>query len=194
MLSLLGKGGGEESLYKWYMTHDQDVLFYNNIKFGKTCFCTYCTPRYQVSIYRNIGPLFCFCFNNNGQTKNSLKLCNVLSHISVSFDVFTFVVVPNITDRVPKYVVNAVYPSPSICPPFTTLNSSLLAYPTEGQPLLYPNRALSSHYPSATLTYSYSYIYSYSYSYPTLSYPTLPYPTLPYPILPNPTLTYPTLH
>ena len=112
-----------------------------------------------------------------------------LSHISVSFDVFTFVVVPNITDRVPKYVVNAVYPSPSTCPPYTTLNSSLLAYPTEGQPLLYPNRALSSYYPTATLTYS----YPTPTPTPTLPYPTLPYPTLPYPTLPYHTLPYPTL-
>ena len=121
-----------------------------------------------------------------------------LSHISVSFDVFTFVVVPNITDRVPKYVVNAVYPSPSTCLPYTTLNSSLLAYPTEGQPLLYPNRALSSHYPTATLTYSFpTPTPTPSLPYPTLTLPyptlTLPYLTLPYPIQPYPTLPYPTL-
>ena len=147
-----------------------------------------------MSIYRTIGPLVCFCLNNNGQTKNSLKLCNVLSHISVSFNVFTFVVVPNITDRVPKYVVNAVYPSPSTCPPYTTPNSSLLAYPTSGPLLLYPNRALSSHYPTATKTYSYP---NRTYPYPTLTYyyPTLLYPTLPYPTatLPYPTLPYPIL-
>ena len=47
-------------------------------QFGKTCFCTYSRPRYQVSIYRTIGPLVCFCFNNNGQIKNPLTLCNVL--------------------------------------------------------------------------------------------------------------------
>ena len=109
-------------LFESYMNDDPELnlsYFTTMSNSAKLVFCTYCRPRYQ-SIYRTIGPLVCFCFNNNGQTKNLLKLCNVLSHISVSFDVFTFVVVPNITDRVPKYVVNAIYPSPSTCPPYTT--------------------------------------------------------------------------
>ena len=31
------------------------------VKFGKTCFCIYSRPRYQVSVYRTIGPLVTEC-------------------------------------------------------------------------------------------------------------------------------------
>ena len=103
-------------------------------------------------------------------------------------------------------------PEPLDLPSVYDPNSSLLAYPTSGSPLLYPNRALSSHYPTTTITYP-----NPTLPYPTLTlpyphptptlpyptptlllpycYPTLPYPTLPYPTLPYcyPTLPYPTL-
>ena len=42
------------TLYKRWPRVD---LFYNNVKFGKTCFCTYSRPSYQMTVYRAIGPL-----------------------------------------------------------------------------------------------------------------------------------------
>ena len=45
-----------QSLYKWWLWVDLD-LFYDNVKFCGTCFYTYSRPRYQVSVYRTIGPL-----------------------------------------------------------------------------------------------------------------------------------------
>ena len=47
-------------LYTVYINDDPELeldLFYSNAKFGETCFCTYSRPRYQVSVYRTIGPL-----------------------------------------------------------------------------------------------------------------------------------------
>ena len=47
-------------LYKAYIDDDHLVdtdLFYDNVKFGETCFCTYRKPRYQVSVYSTIGTL-----------------------------------------------------------------------------------------------------------------------------------------
>ena len=118
---------------------------------------------------------------------------------------------PNITvlsDRVPKYAVNAVYaltpsptPSPSPCPPYTLPDPEI--FPTS-LPDLGPFSTLSQlslppHYPTPTLHYSYP---TPTLPYPTLpnSTPTLPYatlpystPTLPFPALPCPTLPYPNL-
>ena len=47
-------------LYKVYINAYPSVdldLFFDNVKFGETCFCTYSKHRYQVSVYRTIGPL-----------------------------------------------------------------------------------------------------------------------------------------
>ena len=47
-------------LYKVYINNDPLVdldLFYDNVKFGETCFCTNSKPIYQVSVYRTIDPL-----------------------------------------------------------------------------------------------------------------------------------------
>ena len=47
-------------LYKVYINDDPKLIlthFKTKIKFGETCFCTYSRPRYQVSVYRTIGPL-----------------------------------------------------------------------------------------------------------------------------------------
>ena len=136
MIMKLGMGHYVLKLFESYMNDDL-VLFCDNVKFGKTCFCTY-------------------------QTKNSLALCNVLITHFCFIRCFYFVVVPNITvlsDRVPKYAVNAVYAlTPGLhlvhrlalrilCP---TPNSSLLSYPTSGPSLLYPNRGVSSQNPTPT--------------------------------------------
>ena len=52
MILKLGMGIGE--LYKVYINDDPGLtLTYF------TCFCTYSRPRYQVSVYRTIGPLVC---------------------------------------------------------------------------------------------------------------------------------------
>ena len=56
MILKLGMGYYELKLYTFHINDDPD-LFYSNVKFGETCFCTYGRPRYQVSIYRIIGPL-----------------------------------------------------------------------------------------------------------------------------------------
>ena len=37
-------------------------IFYNNVEFGKKYFCAYIRPRYQVSVYRTIGPLVYLVF------------------------------------------------------------------------------------------------------------------------------------
>ena len=84
MIMKLGTEHYVLKLFESYMNDDPELTlsYFTTISNSeKTCFCSYCRPRYQVSIYRTIGPLVCFCFNNNGQTKNSLTLCNVfISH------------------------------------------------------------------------------------------------------------------
>ena len=103
--------------------------YFTTMSNSATCFCFYCTPRYQVSIYRTIGPLGCFCFNNHGHTKNSLTLCNVfISHVCFIL-CFHSCCGPNntvLSEGVQKYGGNAVYAptpspthSPSPCPTHT---------------------------------------------------------------------------
>ena len=42
-------------LYKVYIIDDPELTL--TVKIGETCFCTYSRHRYQVSVYRTIGPL-----------------------------------------------------------------------------------------------------------------------------------------
>ena len=46
-------------LYKSYINDDPEFILTHlrNVKFGETFCCTYNRPRYQVSVYRTIGPL-----------------------------------------------------------------------------------------------------------------------------------------
>ena len=48
-------------LCKVYVNDDPELTLthFKTVKFGETCFCTYSRPRYQVSVYRTIGPLVC---------------------------------------------------------------------------------------------------------------------------------------
>ena len=39
---------------------------------GKTCFCTYNRPRYQVSVYRTIGPLVTI-YGNDGHLGHMIR-------------------------------------------------------------------------------------------------------------------------
>ena len=57
---MIMKLGTEHYELKLYTVYDPGVdldLFYNNVKFVKTCFCSNGMSRYQVSVYRTIGPL-----------------------------------------------------------------------------------------------------------------------------------------
>ena len=63
MIMKLGMKHYELKPYKVYINDDQvDLdLFYSNFKCCEICFCTHSRLRYQVSVYRAIGPLVCLC-------------------------------------------------------------------------------------------------------------------------------------
>ena len=64
----------ELKLYTVYIKNDPELtltyLFYRNFKFGEICFCTHSRPRYQVSVYRTIGPLVSFSDFQEGNLSN----------------------------------------------------------------------------------------------------------------------------
>ena len=63
------------------------MTFKDNVKFGETCFCTHRCPRYQLSVYRTIGPLVGFTsvyFNGFASSKIYDK-CDVFDFEFMNF-------------------------------------------------------------------------------------------------------------
>ena len=57
---MIMKLGSEHYELKLYTVYDPELTltyFTTMSNLAKTGFCTYCRPRYQVSVYRTIGPL-----------------------------------------------------------------------------------------------------------------------------------------
>ena len=64
MIMRLGMEHYEPKLYTVYINDDLELTltyFTTMSNFAKLVFCTYSRPRYQVSVYRTIGPLVLFC-------------------------------------------------------------------------------------------------------------------------------------